>query len=161
MNTIINVAQCMLFTIGFYTAGYCQNESENRLIPYFLAVVVDDAEKASRWYQSVLEIKVISVNENSLRGSKIIVLSSYDLLIELIEVSSKVQREEILFGKPEQTLIQGFVKIGFKVSDLDEYIRKLNDLKVTFFGDTYTDPVSGKRSFLIQDPDKNLIQFFE
>jgi hypothetical protein len=58
-------------------------------------------------------------------------------------------------------LIQGFAKIGFKVSDLDAYIQKLNDLKVNFFGNVYTNAVSGKRSFLVQDPDKKLIQFFE
>jgi hypothetical protein len=161
MKTIIYLAQCVIFTLGFCSSGYCQNQYDNSLMPYFSAVVVNNAENSSSWYQSVLGLKVTNVNENPKRGSKIIVLSSEGLLLELIEVRSQVSRESVLSGKSEQTLIQGFAKIGFKLSDMDSYIRNLNELKVTFFGNIYTDPVSGKRSFLIQDPDKNLIQFFE
>jgi len=67
----------------------------------------------------------------------------------------------VLIGKPEQTLIAGFTKIGFRVSELDVTMQKLKDLNVNFFGEIYTDPISSKRSFLVHDPDKNLIQFFE
>ena len=161
MSTINSLPLCILLTIGCCTAVFPQGISENRIRPYFSAIVVKNAETSSTWYQSLLGLERINVNENLQRGSKIIVLSSEDLLLEIIEVKAQVKREDVLLGKPENTLIQGFTKIGFKVSDMDAYIQKLIELKVNFFGDVYTDPVSGKRSLLIQDPDTNLIQLFE
>ena len=161
MDLKLNIGQCIFFTFISCISRFGQDNPENFLKPYFSAVVVSNAEQSSLWYQSVLGVKIRNVNENAVRGSKIIVLSSDDLLLELIEVKSQVRRQDVLSGRPEQTLIQGFAKIGFKVSDLDAWIRKMAHLKVNFFGDTYTDPVSGKRSFLIQDLDKNLVQFFE
>jgi hypothetical protein len=151
---------CILFSVIFYNPAFSQNY-ESGIKPYFSAVVVKNAEESSRWYQSVLGVKFRNLNENVIRGSKIIVLSSENVLLELIEVKSQVLREDVLIGKPEQTLIAGFTKIGFRVSDLDVTMQKLKDLNVNFFGEIYTDPISSKRSFLVHDPDKNLIQFFE
>ena len=161
MSKLISLASCILVTVTFCTTVHCQNTSENQLMPYFSAIVVKDAEKTSWWYKSVLGLESTSTTENPQRGSKIIVLASDNLVVELIEVKTQVKRENVLLGKPEHTLIQGFTKIGFRIRDLDAYRQKLMDLKVEFFGDVYTDPVSHKRSFLIQDPENNLIQIFE
>ena len=161
MKKITRIARFILLVLVLGLPAFSENNFENDLKPYFSAVVVKNAEESSRWYQAVLGVKLRNMNENVLRGSKIIVLSLDDVMLELIEVKSQVLRKDVLDGKPEQTLIQGFTKIGFRVSDLNATIHNLKALKVNFFGDVFTDPVSGKRSFLVQDPDKNLIQFFE
>jgi hypothetical protein len=161
MNKITYTGIVIFFTLVLGPRAFCQDNHENDLKPYFCAVVVENAESSSEWYQSVLELNFRNRSENVARGSKIIVLSSNDAMIELIEVKSQVFRDEILNGKPQQTLIQGFTKIGFKVSNFDAIIKKLKDLNVNFFGEIYTDPISNKRSLLVQDPDKNLVQFFE
>lgn len=161
MNTLKRTAQCILFYAIFAIPAFGQSSAGNGVQPYFSAVVVTNAEKSSEWYQSVLGVKLRNVNENVERGSKIVVLSSGNVMLELIEVNSRVLPNDVLRGKPEQTLIVGFTKVGFRVTDLDAAVRRLTDLKVKFFGDVYLDPVSSKRSFLVQDPDNNLIQFFE
>ena len=161
MDKITNTGAVIFFTLLLGSRAFCQDNRENDLKPYFCALVVENAEASSEWYQSVLELNFRNKSENIARGSKIIVLSSNDAMLELIEVKSQVSRDEILNGKPQQTLVQGFTKIGFKVSNLDATIKKLKALNVKFFGEVYTDPISNKRSLLVQDPDKNLLQFFE
>ena len=129
--------------------------------PYSYAIVVQDIETSVRWYQSVFGLKLRNRNDSPERGSKIAVLHSGDALLELIEVNTSLSHDRILNGKSQRTLIQGFSKIGFKVSDLDASLKQLQKANVKFFGDVYTDSFSNKRSFLISDPDENLIQIFE
>ena len=92
------------------------------------------------------------------RGSKIAVLQC---LLELIEVNTLLSRDSILRGTPERTLIQAFAKVGFKVSDLDASHKRLEESQGKFFCTIYVDSFSNKRSFLISDPDENLLQIYE
>jgi hypothetical protein len=154
-------SHCIFFSLLVAAPALGQDDSQRGIKGYFSAVVVKSAEESSVWYQSVLGLNVMNRNENVERGSKIIVLASKDILIELIEVRSVVSPQQVLAGKPNQTLMVGFTKIGFKVPDLDLVIQRLRGLKVEFYGNIYSDPLSKQRSFLVQDPDKNLVQFFE
>ncbi|MBS1531563.1 MAG: hypothetical protein JSU01_14750 [Bacteroidetes bacterium] len=43
---------------------------------------------------------------------------------------------------------------------MDAYLKRLNELKITV-PQIWTDATTGKRNFLITDPDGNLIQFYE
>lgn len=53
------------------------------------------------------------------------------------------------------------MKFGFVVNDIDDLYRKLRDQNIKFTGRMVTDPVNNKKTFLVNDPDDNLIQFFE
>jgi catechol 2,3-dioxygenase-like lactoylglutathione lyase family enzyme len=150
-----------LFTLAIGISSYSQSLSKVDFRPYFSAVVVKDIEASSIWYKSVFGLNVTNRNDSPQRGSKIAVMEGTQFSIELIEVKSSLGPSEILEGKPDRTLIRGFTKIGFKVPDLDATIKYLKELKVHFYGDVYSDRLSGKRSFLVNDPDGNLIQFFE
>jgi catechol 2,3-dioxygenase-like lactoylglutathione lyase family enzyme len=157
----MNKVLLSLSIFAFAISSYGQNPSTPDVAAYFSAVVVKDIEASSTWYQSVLGLKLSSRNDSQERGSKIAVLEGAQISIELIQVKSFLAPSEILIGKPERTLILGYTKIGFKVTDIDATIKYLNALNVHFYGDVYKDPDSRKRSFLISDPDGNLIQFFE
>ena len=81
------------------------------------------------------------------------------IVLEVIENNAWPDPEEFLKGKPEGTRLQGYFKIGFKVTAMDSFIDHLNKLNVSI-PRIYNDD-SGKRNFLVEDPDKNLVQFFE
>lgn len=142
-------------------SSFGQDASSFAPKPYSYAIIVQNIDVSIGWYQSVFGLKLRNRNDSPERGSKIAVLQSGDALLELIEVNLSLSRDSILRGKPERTLIRGFSKIGFKVSNLDASLKALKDARVKFFGEVYTDSFSNKRSFLISDPDENLIQIFE
>jgi hypothetical protein len=127
--------------------------------PYFSAVIVKNVDTSSLWYQSVLMLKVKNRINDTARGFRVEILESSQLLIELIENKLWLDPKSILKDKPEGTQMQGFFKIGFKVSDVDACVTYLKNLKINVER-IYKEP-SGKRNFLINDPDGNLLQFFE
>jgi catechol 2,3-dioxygenase-like lactoylglutathione lyase family enzyme len=150
-----------LFLVTSGISCFGQSTSSFDPKPYSYAIVVQDIDVSIGWYQSVFGFKLRNRNDRPERGSKIAVLQSGDALLELIEVKTLLSRDSILHGAPERTLIQGFTKIGFKVSNLDASHKRLEESKVKFFGAVYVDSFSKKRSFLISDPDENIIQIFE
>jgi predicted enzyme related to lactoylglutathione lyase len=126
----------------------------------FAAVIVSNLESSSTWYQSVLNLQVKQQMNDSQGNYRITVLSSGGFDLELLELKGSLTRSSVLAGKPSGTQIQGHFKIGFNVSDLDAYIRKLASYNVQV-STIHTDQQTRKRNFLITDPDGNLVQIFE
>jgi catechol 2,3-dioxygenase-like lactoylglutathione lyase family enzyme len=158
MKTSILVT-AVLASLTFSAAG----ENDSSALdpqPYFSAVVVSDLDSSAAWYQSALGLAVRRRMSEPERGFRILELESPRLFVELIENKSSLVPKRLLAGKPEGTLIQGFFKIGFKVSNMDACINHLRSLNIAL-GQIYKDSASKKRNFLIHDPDGNLIQFFE
>ena len=90
---------------------------------------------------------------------RIFILESPQFVLELLELKGSLTRKNLLEGKPAGTQIQGHFKIGFKVAEMNDCLKRLADLKINV-PQIWTDNTK-KRNFLITDPDGNLIQFFE
>lgn len=131
-----------------------------RYDPYFSAIIVKNVDTSSAWYQSVFNLKEKNRINDTERGFRVVTLESSSFLLELIENKAWLEQKKVLENKPDGTRIQGFFKIGFKVPDMDACLKKLADLKI-IPDRIYTDAETRKRNFLMEDPDKNLIQFFE
>jgi catechol 2,3-dioxygenase-like lactoylglutathione lyase family enzyme len=130
------------------------------LQPYFSAIIVRNLDTSVAWYQSLFDLRVKDRQSLPERKIRLAILESPSFLAELIEDPSALDRRKLLANSPEGTNIQGHFKIGFKVTGMDGLLKRLQILKVPVER-IYTDSVSKKRNFLIQDPDGNLIQFFE
>ena len=146
--------------IAVSITAHSQTSTVIDLKPYFSAVIVSNIDSSLVWYQSVLGLKIRNLINTPERGSRIAILESSRILLELIEVKSSLSTKKILENKPERTYIQGFSKIGFLVSNIEDCLKHLAVLKITV-PQVWTDTVSKKRNFLINDPDRNLIQFFD
>ena len=128
--------------------------------PYFSAIIVNNVDSSSAWYQSVFDLKIKNRINDTERGFRVILLESSTFSLELIENKSWPDQKKLLADKPPGTRIQGFFKIGFKVPDMDACVKRLAGLKI-IPERIYTDAETKKRNFLINDPDGNLVQFFE
>lgn len=83
------------------------------------------------------------------------------LLLELIELETAVMPSEITGADGEEARLGGFFKVGFRVSDFDAWYRKAEQSGVKFRGRVVNNPVSGKRTVIMLDPDGNRVQLFE
>jgi len=128
--------------------------------PFFSAIIVKNVDTSTAWYQAVFDMKIKNRINDTERGFRVVIMEHSSFLLELIENKSWPDQKQLLFGKPDGTRIQGFFKIGFSVTDLDSCLKHLAFLKI-IPDRIYTDSETKKRNFLIEDPDKNLIQFFE
>ena len=127
--------------------------------PYFFAVIVNDLDSCEKWYRSVFGLTVTKRMNEPAAGFKVIVLESPILVIELIEDRASVKVTDVLAGQPAGAKIKGLFKIGFHVQDMNACLQHFSMLKINA-GTIYKDK-SGKRNFLVNDPDGNIIQLFE
>jgi len=155
----IKILIVLLFTICSCIA-HTQDTGGFRYEPYFNAVIVMDVDISAAWYQSLLNMKIINRINDTARGFRAIIMESPGFLLELIENKSWPDQKKILADKPAGTRVQGFFKIGFKVPDINDCLRQLAGLKI-IPERIYTDSQTKKKNFLIDDPDGNLVQFFE
>ncbi len=128
---------------------------------YFTAIIVSDMETSLPWYVRAFEFDVLNQVDLPQRGIKQANLKRGEIQIELIELKGSLSTESLLADQPAKTKMQGFFKFGMLISDFEEWINHLEGAQVTFNGDIVKDPLSGKRTVLILDPDGNRIQLFE
>lgn len=147
----------LLFLIITNTA-ICQQSSSFQVDSYFSALIVKSIDSSVNWYQSVLGLKTRFL-PGTPQGIRVALLESPQIVLEIIENNEWPDPKEFLKGKPEGTRLQGYFKIGFKVTAMDSFIEHLNKLNISI-PRIYKDD-AGKRNFLVEDPDKNLVQFFE
>jgi catechol 2,3-dioxygenase-like lactoylglutathione lyase family enzyme len=129
--------------------------------PYFSAIVVSNIDSSITWYKKVLGLELRNRTDAPERGFIQANLYNKEILIELVQVDSSLPGSRILEKYPAKTRIRGFMKFGFVVKDIEGLYKQLKDQNIKFTGTMVTDPVNNKKTFLINDPDGNLIQFFE
>ena len=153
----------IIFTL-FLTACLIKSSGQSKEVfkyePYFNAVIVNAIDSSSVWYQTVFEMRVIKRINDSLQGIRVVIMEATNFLLELIENKSWPDQKKLLSREQAGARIQGFFKIGFKTTNIDNCLRHLAELRIVPER-IYRDSQTGKRNFLINDPDGNLIQFFE
>jgi hypothetical protein len=137
---------------------HSQQATSFQVDSYFFALIVKNIDSSVKWYQSVLGLKTKFL-PGTPQGISVAILESPQIILEIIENNAWLDPKEFLKEKPEGTRLHGYFKIEFKVTAMDSFIEHLNKLNISI-PRIYKDD-SGKRNFLVEDPDKNLVQFFE
>ena len=139
----------------------CLQFNAQEIQPYFGAVIVNNIDSSVAWYSDVLSLELLKREDDAERGFKIANLGNGKLLIELLELKSSISPKTILEKQPARTWMRGFMKIGFRVKNIESLFNEYKNKNIEFRGGMITDPVSGKKMFIINDPDSNPVQFFE
>jgi catechol 2,3-dioxygenase-like lactoylglutathione lyase family enzyme len=130
------------------------------LTPDLISIISKDIVKSSKWYQENLGFKLIKTMDFPEYDSlKIHFLERDGFKIEIVEKKKAEARSR--FSSFENPLLQGFNKISFKVSDIKTLAKTLSDRKVNFKTKVFHDEVFKLTSFIIEDPEGNLLQFVE
>jgi catechol 2,3-dioxygenase-like lactoylglutathione lyase family enzyme len=123
-------------------------------------VIVKDIDVSVTWYKSIFGLTVKNESNDAGPDTKLLLWSLKKLLVELIELRGSLSREALLAVKPDGTQIQGHFKVGFKVKDIDACLKRFAQLQIEV-PRVWKEHRSGKRNFIVSDPDGNLIQFFD
>jgi hypothetical protein len=149
----------ILFILLAFTLG--ARSQKLKLEPLFAAVVVKNIDSSMAWYSKVLGLELRNRVDNAGRGFKQAVLINKDIMIELVELTKFVSQDSLLRAQPVGTRILGYNKFGFAVKNIDALYQRFSAMQLKFYGTMVTDPVNKKKTFLLSDPDGNLVQFFE
>lgn len=119
----------------------------------FYAISVQDIDQAISWYTEKLGFKLESKGGNDVRKGAL--LSRPGAVLELGEFAGAVPRGP----EVESHEVHGIFKLGFTTANLEETFEFLNQAGVEVFSPLVT-ASDGNRTFLVKDPEGNIIQFF-
>ncbi|NNF33366.1 MAG: VOC family protein [Saprospiraceae bacterium] len=150
----------LIITSLLYSAN-SEAQSPSGIQSSFFAIIVEDLDVSSEWYQKILGYEVSKTFISEERGIGQVNLQNEDNNIELIELGSAVNPRNAVPGYSHKTRLTGIFKVGYIVDDFDKWVLHLHRHKAELSGNVVTDPVSDKRMVILLDPDGNRIQIFE
>ncbi|MBP7868023.1 MAG: VOC family protein [Acidobacteria bacterium] len=133
----------------------------DRLEAGVFALIVADLDAAAAWYARHLGFRVERRVEAAEAGVRVAFLDRDGFTLELIAKRGTVSvKEKQKAAKPE-TMVRGYLKLGFLVRDLDAWARRFSGAGVAFKIPITADKPTGTRFFLVEDNEGNVLQLFE
>jgi len=153
----------LLITISFFciASQASENNTEHRLSPFSIALVVADVNNSAAWYVNNLGFKVYKEIVNEKHGVKIKFLKIEGFSIEIIQHQDAYNVDEYIPKAKLSTLKQGILKYGFLVNNIATLLKDLKSKNVPIYRELYEDNEFGYKYFFIKDYSGNKIQIFE
>lgn len=126
-------------------------------------ITVSNLDLSRKWYEEKLGFRLarnMDLPEHKLR---IVFLELNGFTLELIEFQQSVSTATIKSRVPElkdRDHLQGFVKVGFRIANVDGLASELKAGGVKLRMEPTNDPEFHDRFLLVEDPDGNTLQFF-
>ncbi len=127
----------------------------------FVAITVPDLDASAKWYVEKLGLKI--VKNHAMRPDNkaaVTVLQGNGFAVELIWLADAVPLAKAAPQLKGPQDIQGILKSGIFVDDLDATLKELKSRSVTLAFDTFYDKSMDCRMFAIRDNNGNILQFF-
>lgn len=125
----------------------------------FFALSVSNLDTVEAWYVENLGFERELRSSPKGGGPRGEILVREGARLELLEFATSKPRAA--WGlPPEAEQVQGILKIGFEVSDIDALFATAQKRHLDVFFPLVTPPGSSLRTFGLRDPDGNIVQFF-
>jgi catechol 2,3-dioxygenase-like lactoylglutathione lyase family enzyme len=159
LSRIARWAIASWFCVGCATAGPAAPAAPSHRGSFF-AISVADLAVMSSWYRDQLTMRVLASGEAPNQIAKFAILEGNGVLIELIQHAKASDRSALAPQAAEAHLIHGIFKAGMVVDDLDGLYAGLKQRGATIAHDIMPAKDVPMRSFIVRDPEGNLVQFF-
>lgn len=131
------------------------------LRPYLTGLSVANAQSAALWYEDKLGFKQTGESKEP-NGTHLIVVERGAVAIELLEIKNSYSIAKYVPAyRPTSFQLQGIVKVGFAVDDLDSALKELKARDVPIVLGITELKQFQLRFLLIQDSNGNVIQLFD
>jgi catechol 2,3-dioxygenase-like lactoylglutathione lyase family enzyme len=126
----------------------------------FCALLVPNARESAQWYRDYLGFSIIRSADGPNGASHTVMLEESGVLLEIIEARDSFAFQRVTRRRVNQ--LQGIRKFGIVIdaNDFEALHSSLATKEATFMGDVFTDDGLNMQSFIVQDNNGNLIQFF-
>ena len=105
--------------------AYSQPSSLSDPKSYFASIIVGDIDISIQWYSKYLGFESVNRIDVVERGFSQANLKRGEALIELIELETSIDLNDLLVDKPRGTRVNGYFKFGFSVTDFESWINFL------------------------------------
>ena len=127
-------------------------------------ITVSNLDASRKWYEEKLGFKLAKSMELPEHKLRIAFLNLNGFTLELIEFQETLSIATIKNRIPEfkdRDHLQGFVKLGFRVANVDALASALKANGAKLRMEPTNDREFHDRFFLVEDPDGNTLQFFQ
>lgn len=131
--------------------------------PHTIGIVVSDINKATKWYENILDLKLYKEMAFPEYDSlKINFLKGKDFQLEIMEKKTSFHINSIIpdYSLNKKPLI-GFSKVAFTVPNISTLFEKTKKLNVQIILAITEDKEFNTKYFIIKDLDGNVLQFIE
>ncbi|MCR8667689.1 VOC family protein [Aestuariibaculum sp. M13] len=131
--------------------------------PFSTAIYVEDLKASVQWYEEIFNVKSYkSISYPELDSLNIELLKNKNLNFELVERNNSFDIYDL---KPNyhvrESALRGFYKISFEIKRIEKFYNRLKLKNTEMHMELQYDKDLNIKSFIIKDPDNNLIQFIE
>lgn len=133
--------------------------SQSVIKPSFIGLFVSQLDSTKSWYENKLGFKVMQYKKISPQLS-FAMLEWNGIWIEMIQNPKVTQRKKFAETFPGAAGVDGFFKLGFQVDNIEALEAKLITKGVKFKYPMMTNDEFKMKLFIIEDPEGNLIQFY-
>jgi hypothetical protein len=158
MKYFSGVTLFFIFSIAVPAITFSQNTGHPK--SQFIGLFVNNFDSTLSWYTNKIGFKVIKKEEVPSAGIKFAMLEWNGFSIEMIQNPKVVKKTSLDSVIKNNAGAEGFFKLGFYVDDINYWENHFKSKEVKFRYPMMSNSNFNWKYFIIEDPEKNLIQFY-
>ncbi|HMG93797.1 MAG TPA: VOC family protein [Chryseolinea sp.] len=127
----------------------------------FLAMTVSDADSTSQWYQNMFGVKLLKEIKPADGSVHIRIEGNEFLMVEILEMKESRNIVDCNLKQEQAHLLQGFFKAGLFVRDAEKVEQYFKSKGIAIPHPLFHDKETATSSFILEDPNGNMLQFIE
>lgn len=127
----------------------------------FIALNASNADSAARWYEEMFGLKLVKEIKPADGSVHIRIEGSEFLLVEILQIKDSKTIMDCQLQKGQSHLLRGFFKAGLFVSDAQTAVDYFKSKGVAIQHGIFNDKETATISFIVEDPNGNLLQFIQ
>lgn len=157
------VIQPILATLFVLVAAdlYSQNNHLEIIGKNFMAVNVSNADSLAKWYEDLFGLKLLKEIKTADGSAHIRIEGNESLMVEILQVKDSKTMADCQLRKDEFHLLRGYFKVGVWVRDIQKAADYFKSRGVIIQHDIFSDKDTAMRSFILEDPSGNSLQFLQ
>ena len=127
----------------------------------FFAVNVSNADSTSRWYEEAFGLKLLKEIKTADGSAHVRIEGNDFLMVEILQAKDSRSLDECNLQRQQSHLLRGYFKVGIFVSDVrkaEEYF-KIKGIAIRH--PVFQDKETSTSSFILEDPNGNMLQFLQ
>jgi catechol 2,3-dioxygenase-like lactoylglutathione lyase family enzyme len=144
------------------TAGLrAQPQGPGMIGKTFFALNVSNADSTSRWYEEVFGLKLLKEIKTVDSSAHIRIEGNEFLMVEILQLLDSRSLNDCNLRQEQSHRMRGFFKTGVFVSDIRKAEEYFKTKGIAIRHPVFQDKETSTSSFILEDPNGNLLQFLQ
>lgn len=127
----------------------------------FFALNVSNADSTARWYEEMFGIRLLKEIKPADGSAHIRIEGNEFLMVEILQLKDSRSMIDCNLKKDEAHRLGGYFKVGVFVRDAQKAQDYFKSKGVAIRHPVFSDKETATKSFILEDPNGNMLQFLE